>query len=419
MATSRVIQAVSTKEQKCLEGTKIPLVKRNLYTGWPLLQISLYQRSVSTTEEPKYAPYPMGAYQDFRFCVPIFFFAELLAQAEAEENVQIKFGETNQEVMTVDAFHLDNLEKLKSGYSVKYTNLNITVADAKDAEISLPLIDSDMSNNFASFLLALGMGQKLSCKGTVFFIKPGKNITLVTEYAEPPFSEQDITDSLIPEFAIFENGQIYIDFGAFLEHEVKSKVGLTETGILTFFKKIFQVEEFNKEFLAKNATQVFAKPLLEEETRESFVKQLIELAQIGAKSTRSRLKKQKLLEIAHALESSLRICTILTKAELRATFNDVLTIALFDGDRMPLCAITECGNGIRNALRDDKYSELRNFLNIVISDEREGMRYGDLGGYLLGQAKANKAVFFKQHTSAVQNLATPAEIKIANSAPNC
>lgn len=133
------------------------------------------------------------------------------------------------------------------------------------------------------------------------------------------------------------------------------------------------------------------------------MKQLIEITESARHSTESTSKKQELNKIINALSNPE---SNITKDMLRETFKNILLIALqhrkLGWYHKPLFCTTDSGKMIRNELRQDKYADLRELLNIVISDMQSGLRYRDLRGHLtgeVGEEATKKGGFFLQDQS--------------------
>ncbi|KTD78575.1 hypothetical protein [Legionella waltersii] len=204
---------------------RIPLVPRNLKTGWPLLQVSLLTPTLLDTQKYEQA---LGGGKCHYFFIAAFNFACLLAQLPGFVNVKGK--QDNQ----IDPKRLkaDNAALFLDAFNVHFMHLGITIISESGAYGKTLEVTTEPPE--AAGALREGLWSAES-----FAFKSKKVINSIADWKdEPLLSESDINQRLDPEVAVFANGQIFVDLGMFLDRRVKN------AQFKELLEAIFKVNEF-------------------------------------------------------------------------------------------------------------------------------------------------------------------------------
>jgi len=209
---------------------RIPLVPRNLKTGWPLMQVSLLT-AAETTGEIRYEPV-LGGGRCHYFDMGIFMLASLLSKVPGK--VQMIAAGMHNDSATVprEKINADNITAFLSNFNFSHAiGINLSVFHGPYGLV----IEANWNNEANRELHNIANG------AYDFAIAPGKNISNFGTYRknEKTYTTEEITDALNNEIAIFKNGQIFVDLGNLLDSEKNGKE------LKEFFKNIFKVDEFN------------------------------------------------------------------------------------------------------------------------------------------------------------------------------
>lgn len=204
---------------------KIPLVQRNLNSGWPLLQVSLFTPNDVNSKEVEYVP-ALGGGKCHYVDLAAFTFAELLIRIPGKIVASSGYGNVLKE-----KFNANNIGNFLDGFRFKHNALKITINSTigpygKILEISFPVGDSTKLKN-------------VLCDAYDFAFAKGGYVTNFGTYKQDKaYPSAHIQKMLDNENAIFLNGQIFIDIGRFLDEKVKDEE------IKEFLQGIFKVNEF-------------------------------------------------------------------------------------------------------------------------------------------------------------------------------
>lgn len=211
---------VSKKRQE-----QIPLVPRNLDTGWPMLQVSLFSAVQASDHSIKYENM-LGGGKCHAFITGAFNLAHLISKISGPMDITHSSNEKAER----NQLNANNINLFLDGFSIhhKLSGLKISSKSSgygKTLEVQIPQGDS------SNLIMAL-------LKTFNFAVKPQSGVSDFSGWQDSStYTEEDIQNA-ITEFATFQNGQIFIDFGAFLEQQVKDKE------IIEYFKIMFKVDEF-------------------------------------------------------------------------------------------------------------------------------------------------------------------------------
>lgn len=228
---------------------KIPWVQRNIHSGWPLLQVSLFLPIGSK----KYEPYLGGGKCHF-FYPSVLSLAKLIVQIPGKINLENSHGEPLDPGFLNDKY----IGTILDGFRAEHKKLGIKIhfghsAYGKTLDITVPVID-----------LAEYEGSLNQAMADAFhFAKKAGGV--LTDFAnwnqELQYTEAEIIKELNPNHAIFFEEQVYVDFGDLLKHYVKNEE------VIKFFQQLFKVQEFmaflpSVEVANSNAQEASANPII-------------------------------------------------------------------------------------------------------------------------------------------------------------
>lgn len=205
----------------------IPLVPRNQESGWPLLQVSLFSLSASATEPDKFG-HALSGGTCRSMNIGAFNLASLLAKLPGRIDIELLNGEK----LKRDEIRVECIGKFMEGYQVFHRQSGVSLSSSRSAYgeyISVGIPDAD-TNAFESAL-----------NGIFSFAQLGSDT--IPEYSRSwgdtrTYTAEEIQTVINNEVAVFTNGQIFIDLGAFLERSVNN------AAITAYFKAIFKVDDF-------------------------------------------------------------------------------------------------------------------------------------------------------------------------------
>lgn len=236
------INYISAKAQEHLyknkefSGGEIPTVVRNYDSGWPLIQISSFERGLSDQHEPIFKNWIAGGKcQDIH--MGAFSLGKLLVEAPRTKKAVFK---GNNKEIALDKLELINQPMFDSTFSIvaihkriKYKISQRTIGYGKRIDIKREINkkEYDYSPELVKALTNINNHAFLASKKLI--LKDGFHNT-------SKYTESEVCNSLNREFAVFHNGQIYVDLGKLMsEYNVKEEV-------VDFFAYMFRVNEFNK-----------------------------------------------------------------------------------------------------------------------------------------------------------------------------
>ncbi|KTD71045.1 hypothetical protein Lste_0369 [Legionella steelei] len=219
---------------------KIPELLRNYHTGWPLLQVSLFSVAKDATESIKYEHVLGGGACHF-FYIGAFNFASLLTKIPGSMDITTPYPITPKRELV----KADNVLLFLKSFSVHHKRIGIKITSKSNVYGKSLLVDLPMGNasKFCDALMNVFS----------FALKKDAAIKAIGGWSSPGYTQQEIESAINPEVAVFHNGQIFIDFGMFLEQIVKD----AET--IELFKFLFKIEPFLE--LQKKYPEFKPKPL--------------------------------------------------------------------------------------------------------------------------------------------------------------
>lgn len=220
------IEAIQRFQPNPKSHEVIPLVRRNLNTGWPLLQVSLYSPVVSDTSTTVLYEPALGGGKCHSINIGVFSFACLLSKIPGPMNTTLP----RQKKVARDSLRLEKISTFLHGYTACHLTSGITISSRSNGYGYQVVVET-----------AQGDSQLLSYHLTRLF-QFGLKDDSITNFAETlvefNYTQSQIESALNPERAIFSNGQIYIDFGKFLTEVVQAKE------LVEYFEEIFKVNQF-------------------------------------------------------------------------------------------------------------------------------------------------------------------------------
>ncbi|MFA6302078.1 MAG: hypothetical protein WC627_02975 [Legionella sp.] len=232
---------------------KIPWVQRNIHSGWPLLQVSLFLHVGSEI----YEPYLGGGKCHF-FYPSVLSLAKLIAQIPGKITLVNSYG------VPLDAEFLNDkyIDKILDGFRAEHKKLGIKIrfghsAYGKTLDIAVPVID----------LAAEYEGSLNQAMADAFHFAK-KSGGVLTDFAnwnqELRYTAAEIINELNPNHAIFFEDQVYVDFGDLLKHYVKNEE------VIKFFQQVFKVQEFmaflpSVEITTTNTQEISPNPIIRHE----------------------------------------------------------------------------------------------------------------------------------------------------------
>lgn len=217
---------LSTYNAEKTKFEKIPLVPRNLKSGWPLLQVSFFSVVPNSSNPIKYEP-ALGGGKCHVFYVGAFCLAGLLSKVPGKVMLNDKVIPEEDKY----SLSLSNVEGVLDEFTFKHVHSGIEIIQGsggygKTLEVKIPEGDSvklrrELSDTFD------------------YALKNGRGLRSFGNYQNNiRYTEEEIKNRLKTEAAIFQSGQVYIDLGMFLEEIVK------DNEITDLFKQMFKVDEF-------------------------------------------------------------------------------------------------------------------------------------------------------------------------------
>lgn len=214
-------KALNLFNQNKKASERIPLLIRNLKSGWPLLQVSLF-----TPTNTNLFTHALGGEKCHFFFVGAFNFGVLLTKIPG----LIKFN--GEEVPKKDVYKEINIGRVSSfldSFKIEHASLNISVSSTtgtygKSIKITAPFKKKQLLESALS-------------KPLEFALKPKEKLYAIGTYTDHEYTKEDIEEKLDPDVAIFYEGQVFIDLGCFLEQTVNQE-------IKDFFHNAFKVDKF-------------------------------------------------------------------------------------------------------------------------------------------------------------------------------
>lgn len=228
----KTLEEYNSTQKKSYE--KIPLVQRNIHTGWPLLQVSMLSVVQDVDLSIKYEQ-ALGGGKCHYFYIGAFNFAHLLTKIPGLMNITIGQGKQVER----EQVKADNVGIFLESFRVHHKNIDMKISShsgpyGKILEAHIPVGNDIDETTKLSFIFKEALEHPLR-----FALKPKSGFHTVGTWKDAPNkTETQIRANINEEVATFSNGQIFIDFGAFLATKVKNEQ------ITEYFKSIFKVEKY-------------------------------------------------------------------------------------------------------------------------------------------------------------------------------
>ena len=226
---------------------KIPLMQRNIHTGWPLLQVSLY----TPTEDahPVKYQHALGGGKCHYFYIGAFNLAHLLTKIPGTITVTKSL---KQKQATKEEVRADRVDEFLEGFKIHHKGIAMTISSTagqygKMLKVTIPIGADKEETRKLSKLLQGALEHPLA-----YAAKPKSKFRTIGGWHDAPAqTETEIQAQIKNEVATFANGQIFIDFGSFLNEKV------ADEQIIEYFTAIFKVDEFLE--LQKSTPELQAK----------------------------------------------------------------------------------------------------------------------------------------------------------------
>ncbi|CEK10112.1 hypothetical protein [Legionella hackeliae] len=217
---------------------RIPLVRRNLKTGWPLLQVSLYSFN---SELQAYEP-ALGGGKCHDFYIGAFNLACLLSRIPGKLSLKVGREEVDKKRL-----HMEGVDLFLARFTFHHKLLGLTIASdsgyglCKVLHIETKEFDSERLTNalLDCFDFAKKKGADLDLKDIADWDSSDYNTS---------YTKEQIIQSINDNVAIFSEGQIFVDLGELLscKKDLLNRTSAFEVDpkLQDFFKRIFKVDEF-------------------------------------------------------------------------------------------------------------------------------------------------------------------------------
>ena len=236
MSCTQSIEIVMGGEQHSLLGElgrdDMPLLERNLNTGWPLLPIGIYDFETSNSVVPAIGGLG-GSGACHHMALGVYGFAQIAARLPGKKIVKYSYHDTVQTTEPIDLA----LTHCVHGYSLGIKQYAMTVAEqpggyGKMSSLTIGGFEAE----------AAALYKALSRVHRVFM--PDVRVEGRGGVREAPVTVEALEAGL-REGAIFYNAQIWVDFGYFLSRfEISSD-------LINFFKVLFKPDEFLRDLSPK------------------------------------------------------------------------------------------------------------------------------------------------------------------------
>lgn len=212
---------------------QIPNVLRNRHTGWPMLQVSLFELRgyAPVTREAMYGPTIQGDKYKFLH-MAAHSLAELLS-SRGDLTHSIPANLQHCVTRPTNSFDSFFMRRFKTNYAHDTITINEEPAGygTRKLTVSIQGVCDDAIREFETQLADLPEQVLQGAHGICSFSESQTPIV---------FSEGNIIEALDDSLATFYQGQIYVDLGVFLDTYVQTKE------IRDAFELAFQVEAYNR-----------------------------------------------------------------------------------------------------------------------------------------------------------------------------
>ncbi len=227
---------------------KIPLVPRNKNTGWPLLQVSLF--TPVEGEENAYSPM-LGGGVCHGFDHEAFNLATLLTQIPGK----IVIRGNNNSIRDKKFLNANFVMEFISHFSFEHANIGLIISSknssgyGKKLHVQTPFTEEQSAK--LSEALHYGLWVAQNSKEDIEYHKKEQGLFMASHFhniaplknsgrydEEKNYTEAYIQQNINHQIATFQNGQVFIDLGYFIETIVEDKE------LTTYFERMFKVKEF-------------------------------------------------------------------------------------------------------------------------------------------------------------------------------
>jgi len=215
----------------------IPLVLRNKETGWPLLQISLFNPpyTLPNTSEIKY-DHVLGGGKCHEINMGMFSLATLLTKIPGKKELSTKKAYRFDPVAFKEGyFNVDHIGDFLSGYILTHKHIGMTVKHEIGGYGSVDTLDVLNHDALSAEDVDKFNAKMMDCLS--FASSKGIGLSTTGTWHSSGYTLEQLQQCLNKEVTTFTDGQIMIDFGKFLAH---SK--LSETAV-NYFAEIFKVDQ--------------------------------------------------------------------------------------------------------------------------------------------------------------------------------
>ena len=239
----------------------IPLMPRNLNTGWPLIQASLF--SVDPENCEQYIPI-LGGGRCHDLNIGAFNFATLLTKIPGPMDIEIN-DELSTDKISVkkELLRPECIDMFLCGYNALHKTTGISIASHKGmyGPVDLILVPEGNSKSLGDKLYFLFDFAIASDEST-------ESMNFAQYSAQVNFTSSQIERIVKRDVAILSNGQIYIDLGEFL------KTSGIDSDAMEYLKVVFGVDSLQmllkSKDLLKPKTEASKEPAeLEQSTKEA------------------------------------------------------------------------------------------------------------------------------------------------------
>ena len=209
---------------------KIPLVARNLNSGWPLLQVSLLT-AVAASSETKYEPV-LGGGKCHYFNTVQFMLASLIAKVPGKVVMTASGMYTAAAPVSRDKINANNIELFLSEFNFSHAcGISLSSEHGAYGVKSKACLNGSENSELLHIINDANYFAFMSGKRPIADFG-----TYGTDGAK--YTTDEINDVLNHDVAIFKDGQIFVDLGRLLDNEKNGEE------LKDFFNNLFKVDEF-------------------------------------------------------------------------------------------------------------------------------------------------------------------------------
>ena len=222
------ITLVGEYNQNKKSSEQIPLMSRNLTSGWPLLQVSLYSAAKTNDGSVRYEGVLGGGKCHF-FFIGAFNLTCLISKVPGKIAIN---EERSSGPMDIKLLRIDNVECFLDSFDVHHKSMGMRIASksggyGKTLNVTVPEGNANALERALHDIF-------------LFAFQTNKQLRDVFLHGDQGYTAERIQSSINDNVAIFSSGQIFIDLGAFLKQAVRDQE------ITAFFSNVFKVEEFKR-----------------------------------------------------------------------------------------------------------------------------------------------------------------------------